>query len=353
MIDLCIDARMACSSGIGTFIRNLVPALSQPPFRPILLVDQLGREWCKGMEQIPFPVPIYSVKEQILFPMKIPKCDLFWSPHYNIPLFPIRAKKRIATIHDACHLALSGNFSLVETAYARFVMGRAVRGSQVAITISQFSKSELDRYFGVQGIEVIPNGMDRGHFQRVADPVRLDAVRKKYGLRDPFLLYVGNRKPHKNLSRLIAAFLAIEDSRMSSWKLVLVGKGSDPIAVDPRILTLGEVLEEDLPAVYSLAELFVFPSLYEGFGLPPLEAMSCGCPTIVSQAASLPEVCGDASVYVNPESVEDISRAISRVALNESLKQELVRKGLARVREFRWSESAEKYRKLFEEVYRA
>ncbi|MES2273175.1 MAG: glycosyltransferase family 1 protein, partial [Chlamydiota bacterium] len=139
---------MAFSSGIGTCIRQLVPLLNRFPFRICLLVAQKDQLWCKNIEQIVFSAPVYSLSEQIQFPFKIPKCDLFWSPHYNIPIQPIRARKRIVTIHDACHLALPQYLSSLERIYAKLVMKAAFSFSDGIITDSFFSKNELIRFMG-------------------------------------------------------------------------------------------------------------------------------------------------------------------------------------------------------------
>ncbi|MBU6447086.1 MAG: glycosyltransferase family 1 protein, partial [Verrucomicrobia bacterium] len=191
MRDLCIDARMAFSSGIGTYIRELLPFL-QSAFRLILLVD---RPWREGCEQILFNAPIYSVQEQIQYPFKIPPCDLFWSPHYNVPLLPIRAKKRIVTIHDACHFVFG---SFAEKTYAKWVMGKALQ-SHRAITVSQFSKKEIEKRFGPTHLTVIPIGVNR---ERFSPQPPSESVRQKMGLPPKFALFVGSHKPHKNLQRL-------------------------------------------------------------------------------------------------------------------------------------------------------
>ncbi|PIS02106.1 MAG: glycosyltransferase family 1 protein [Chlamydiae bacterium CG10_big_fil_rev_8_21_14_0_10_42_34] len=331
MIDLCIDARMAFCSGIGVYIRQLVPFFNAAPFRLRLLVDRFDQPWCCGIEQILFRAPIYSVKEQLQYPLKVPKCDLFWSPHYNVPLLPIRAKKRIATIHDACHLAL-GTFE--KKMYAKWVMRRALARSDRAITVSQFSKVEIEKFVGCGDLKVIHVGINRNTFSRKPSS---EEIRKKYRLPERFVLFIGNFKPHKNIERLIRAFSKVN---VSGLELVVVGKGT----------ALGQVLDEELPVLYSMAEMFVFPSLYEGFGLPPLEAMSCGCPTVVSNAASIPEVCGDASVYFNPENVDEMADAIRRVAVDEKLRAKLIQRGLERVEVFKWEKTAMEHRKVFEEV---
>ncbi len=337
MIDLCIDARMAFSSGIGTFIRQLVPLLNHSPFKVTLLVKD--HSWQSDCEQILFDAPIYSIKEQVLFPRLIPRCDLFWSPHYNVPLLPVRAKKRIVTIHDTCHLAFG---SLLEKAYAKMMMRKALK-SDLVTTVSHFSRSEIERFFGKGQINVIPIGVNQDHFRRVES---VDDIRKKYQLPNRFLLYVGNLKPHKNLTGLLKAFSKIG---MTDLGLVLVGKGS--VEIREKVLSIGEVLDIELPFLYSMAEAFVFPSFYEGFGLPPLEAMSCGCPTVVSNAASIPEVCGEASLYFHPERIEEMAHAIKQVIEDQTLKQSLIQKGFERIQLFSWAETANKYRELFEVCY--
>lgn len=331
MLDLCIDARMAFSSGIGTCIQEIVPLFRNSPFRVILLVDKAGRQWCKEFEQIVFTAPIYSVQEQLLFPLKVPKCDLFWSPHYNVPLFPIRAKKRIFTLHDICHL-IFGTF--VQKTYAKQVIRTALRLSDRAITVSHFSKKETEQYFPKSYLEVIPISVNRLHFSPRS---ACDKVKAKYKLPQRFVLFIGNQKPHKNVEGLKCAFSKIKDS---SLELVILGKGTERGLID----------KEDLPIVYSMAEAFVFPSFYEGFGLPPLEAMSCGCPTIVSSAASIPEVCGDASFYFNPNKQEEITKAILKVIGDPQLKKDLIERGFKRVKQYSWEETAKRYLEIFERV---
>lgn len=331
MRDFCIDARMALSSGIGTYIRNLIPLLTG--FRLILLVDQPGRGWCREFEQISFPVPIYSVQEQMRYPLSIPKCDLFWSPHYNVPLMPIRAKKRVVTIHDLCHLTFG---SWPEKIYAQWMFRQSLRRSHQVITVSQYTHRQIKMHFGASS-HVISLGVDPEHFRRWGDG---ELIRKKYRLPDRFALCVGIHKPHKNIERLHQIFA---NSQRLKLKLVHVGKGTK----------IGVVPDAELAHFYSMAEVFVFPSLYEGFGLPPLEAMSCGCPTVVSRAASIPEVCGDASLYFNPTNNQEIEEAILKVTTDTKLRKQLIEKGFERVSQFTWKQTAANHAKVFEEVCRA
>ncbi len=324
---LCIDARMARCSGVGTYIRQVIPYLKS--MKITLLVDSLDSNWAAGFDQIHLPAPIYSASEQIFLPRAIPRCDLFWSPHYNVPLLPIKAKKRVATIHDVCHLVYG---SFAQKLYAKLVMRKALYGSDQVITGSHFSSKEICTYLGREVFHVVPHGVNRRHFVR---QVSCSLIQEKYRLPKRFVLFVGNFKPNKNLERLMRAFKRVN---ISGLDLVIVGKGT----------ARGPVLDEELPILYSMAEMFVFPSLYEGFGLPPLEAMSCGCPVIVSRAASLPEVCGDGALYFDPESEEEIASIIRKMALDSGLRQKLVEKGLKRVEQFEWKRSAEHHQQIFE-----
>lgn len=308
MIHLCIDVRMAFFSGIGTYIREIIPHLK----------DHFH------LSLLEFDAPIYSIKEQIQYLSKIPECDIFWSPHYNVPLFPIRARKKVVTIHDVCHLAL-GSFK--QKVYARFVMNRALKSDRT-LTISEFSQSELKKEFG-KFADVIPLGVNLNHFFR---KMPCPKVRAKYNLPKEFALFVGSTKAHKNLQGANAA------CKKAGIDLVAVGKG------------LLEISQEDLPTLYSMAELFLFPSFYEGFGLPPLEAMACGCPTVVSNVASIPEVCGDASLYFDPNNIDEMAKVIVQAIVQ---KKELIEKGAKRVKLFDWEKTANRHREIFEEMARA
>ncbi|HLB52717.1 MAG TPA: glycosyltransferase family 1 protein, partial [Chlamydiales bacterium] len=283
----------------------------------------------------------------------IPSCDLFWSPHYNIPLLPIRAKKRVATIHDACHLALRHLLSLPERIYAKWVMKAALNRSHAVLTDSVFSKNELTSFLGGKEIEVITLGVDLDRYQRVIDLKAIDSVKRKYKLPDRFILFVGNLKPHKNLLGLVQAF---KKTRLTDWGLVIAGKAKglrnqEEAIAGERILTIGEVPDADLPVLYSMAGMLVLPSFYEGFGFPPLEAMSCGCPTIVSNAASLPEVCGEASLYVDPRNLDDMASKIRQLACDEGAQNSLIQRGFLHVQRFCWDKTASDYQKLFEGVH--
>lgn len=345
MIRLCIDGRITGAVGIGRFIRQLVPLLNRPPFHITLLVNHKGEDWCKDLEQVVFGAPIYSMREQFLFPIRIPKCDLFWSPHYNVPILPIFAKKRVVTIHDTCHLRYARFFPFYKRKAARFIMKKAFYHSDCVTTVSEFSKKELQHYFGKEKeIHTISLGVD--HVQERVSSQTEEEIRLKYRLFPRFLLFVGNLLPHKNYQVLleVVSKLSIPD-----LGLVIIGKGKRE-RTNPRTIFLGQVSDEELLLLYKMAELFVFPSLYEGFGFPPLEAMMVGCPTLVSLRGSLPEVCGSASIYFDPNDSEELARLILKIIDDKDRKEQLIQMGKIRAKKFIWAETGRKYRELFEKV---
>ncbi len=339
------------ASGIGTYIRNIVPYLTDK-FEITLLVNPREIEvysFLKKVNIIKCTSRIYTIEEQLELFRKIPSCDIFWSPHYNIPLLPIRAKKKIVTIHDVFHLAFYHQLNWKQKIYARFVIIQAVKRSDVILTVSNFSANEIKKYTKTQkDIKVVYNGLDFERFRVINNKEVLGKIKNKYQLPDDFILFVGNVKPHKNLKNLL---IAIKNLNVN---LVIVGKKEGFITGDREIYNIinnnnlgskvfftGHVDDEDLPKIYNLAKIFIFPSFYEGFGLPPIEAMACGCPVVCSKVASLPEVCGDAAYYVDPYNIEDIARGIDVVIKDESLRQSLIRKGFENVKRFSWEKSAQ------------
>ena len=343
---LCIDARMLFSSGIGTYLRGLIPFIESAFDTTIFIrsIDEAKAKQLFSSKLIKIDTPIYSVKEQLKLPFVIPSCDLFWSPHYNIPLAPIRAKKRVVTIHDICHLALPQFFSQVKIIPARFLLKQAVERSNLILTVSEFSKKEIERVLPMAKgkIRVISNGVEKKKKIHNFSPEGLD-------LKNSYLLYVGNLKAHKNIDRLIEAFLRLPPC----YDLVLAGrifpteKKGD--LKHPRVHFLNEVTEEELTWLYQRAEALIQPSLYEGFGLTPLEAMSFGCPVIVSHIEGLKETCGPAAFYIDPLCIDSMYRGMKEVLENQVLRDRLIRAGFQRKECFSWQRSAEQIVELFSE----
>lgn len=337
---ICVDARMATNSGIGTYIRNLILRLAKQ--LPIsLLIDQKTLQCCPELslcECILTEAPLYSLQEQWTLPRLIPSCDLFWSPHFNIPLLPIKARKRLVTIHDVFFLAYKNQLAFHKQTYARVFFSQAVKRSDHVITVSHFSLSEIVKYIGPYQDKITPIhlGVD---FSKFCERGKVEPEKK-------YILYVGNFASHKNLCRLIVAL----DFLPPDVHLVLVGKqlrwdAWKEFAEKRRsqITILGKVSDLELVQLYQGATALIHPSLYEGFGLTPLEAMGVGCPVVVSCAASLPEVCGDAAVYVDPQSPKAIAAGIASVWQSPILQETLRQKGLARASQFSWEKSVERH----------
>ena len=333
---------MLDSGGIGTYLKNLLLSFQKTPFRFRLIVHPSALQrhpWLSSFDLILGSFPIYSISEQLQLPLRIPACDLFWSPHYNVPLLPIRAKKRIVTIHDVYHLAYYASLKPLEKIYAKTVINRAVKSSDHVITVSQFSKSELLKYTGISDskISVIYQGIQQHDFS-----ISVNVPEK-------FVLFVGNVKPHKNLKKLAQAMKKIE-----GYSLVVAGKtegflnGEDCSQFSSNIIFLGKVSDAELAFLYQKASIVALPSFYEGCGLAPLEAMQWGTPVIVSQAASLPEMCGDAACYVNPQDAEDILRGILKVLASDEYKNQLIAKGKERSQFFSCDKAASEHIQLFE-----
>jgi len=361
MRSLTIDFRMHNASGIGTYIKNIIPYLIDR-FDVTLLgnVEEIKKyNWSDKIHIIETDSKIYSIREQLELPLKIPKCDIFWSPHFNIPILPIKAKKRIVTIHDVFHLAFYNYLNFKQKIYSKFVINQAVDRSNLIITVSNFSANEIRKYTNTsKKIEIVYNAVNLDRFKPIEeDKEALKKIKEKYNLPNEFILFVGNVKPHKNLKRLLLALKNLETN------LVIVGKkegfitGDEGISnlikennIENKIFFTGYVQDEDLPAIYNLATLFIFPSLYEGFGIPPLEAQACGCPVICSNAASLPEVYGDSVLYCNPYDPNDIKEKIEILVNDEGLREELRLKGFENVKRFSWKKSAKKIIEIIERL---
>jgi len=344
---LTIDARMLNSSGIGRYIKELIPYLKDE-FKLILIVSSKDADSIDSdIDIVTLDAPIYSISEQLYLPLKIPKCDIFFSPHYNIPLLPIRAKRRVVTIHDVYHLAFADTLSIPQSLYAKFMIDRALRLSDTVMTVSSFSRDEIRRYTHTdRDIHIVPNAINRDVFKPIRNDSLID-IRAKYRLPEEFILFVGNLKPHKNLRRVLSA---IKDR---DYHLVIVGKRSNFINGDNGISKLinsyniqdrvhftGFVADYDLPYIYNLSRLFIFPSLYEGFGIPPLEAQACGVAVVASDIPPLREVYRDTIVYFNPLDIGDISLAIDRVLEDRDLRIDMIQRGFKNAQSLSWQKSA-------------
>lgn len=367
---VAIDARKIHDFGIGTYIRNLLRQLARIDRTTeyvLLCLEQdidAPRELGENFRAVRLDSPNYSIREQFTVPwaLKREKPDVFHAPHYVLP--PLVPCRSVVTIHDCIHLRFPQYLPhRAAYAYAYASMWAAAHRADRVLTVSEASKHDILHYFKIppEKIEVVYNALDE-RFRTPPDEAALARVRERYQLNHPFVLYAGNIKPHKNLVRLIEAFDGLRHEGFEDLKLLIIG---DEISKWPalrhavhahklhkHVRFLGFLSDDTLAALYRLASVFVFPSLYEGFGLPPLEAMASGTPVVTSNVSSLPEVAGDAAVLVDPNSTADIQRGMREVLTDPDLRARLVARGLARASEFSWERSVRRTRQVYEDVAR-
>ena len=344
---ITIDVRCLNSSGIGTYLKNLIPGIVAhfPNSKISLMGDPSviskvdGLVNAPNVSVIPAYAKMYSIKEQIDYLRLIPKSTkLYFATHYTIPFF--YRGKMVVTVYDLFHLAMPELVGGVhKTLYARVMFNAVRQKASSIITISNFTKSELLRLTGLQGKQAIKSihlGVDSSWFNipQLATPHPR-----------PYLLFVGNIKPHKNLGVLIKAFSLLANK--FPHDLVLVGQkegfitadtGLDFIAkeLEVRVQFTGRVDQAKLQQYFAHATCLIFPSLYEGFGLPPLEAMAAGCPVICSDAGPMPEICGDAVLYFDPKNIKQLAEKLEMVLSDAALRNDLISRGYLHVKSYTW-----------------
>jgi glycosyltransferase involved in cell wall biosynthesis len=359
------DLRHARDFGIGSYIRNLIGALARLP-DPDARFLLIGRpDDFATLGKLPEHFELHSfaradsgLMHQLSFPWF---CRNLHADVIHIPLnlVPIAMPRPyVVTVHDLSTLLYAEESSGARRNYklwrARHGLARAAR----VIAVSDATRTDLEDLLSVapERIEQIYNAIDPAFLQAPAPAADQQKALERYGITYPYLLYAGNIRLQKNIPRLIEAFAVVRDELSShpvykELRLVIIGDEISKHAAVRRAVIqtrtqaavrfLGFVPFETLRAFYQGAQVFTFPSLYEGFGLPPLEAMACGTPVVTSSVSSLPEAVGDAAVMVSPENVFSISRGIKEALLDLDLRRELRERGYRQVREFSWERTAE------------
>jgi glycosyltransferase involved in cell wall biosynthesis len=298
--------------------------------------------------------------EQMAFPRlcRQERVDVAHVPYFAPPLFPSVAT--VVTIHDLIPLLLPAYRGSIWVRLYTSLVARATKRAAAIITDSESSKRDIVRLLSLSKVQVIPLAVPEG-FRRVSDEGELERVRQKYHLPSHFILYLGGFDQRKNLPTLFEAFREVKGL---GYPLVVAGqlpvrdtaffpdhhRLAGEAGVEEAVRFIGWVPEEEKPALYTLATLFLYPSLYEGFGLPPLEAMACGTPIIASKAASLPEVVGEGGILVPPTDVAAWAQAMREILLDEGRRQELGERGLEQAAKFSWQKTAEETLAVYEEV---
>jgi glycosyltransferase involved in cell wall biosynthesis len=288
--------------------------------------------------------------------------DVLHVPSYRRLLWP-QPCALVATIHDLAPFRVARKYDWRRMFYGRVVVRQLARRQDRVIAISQNTARDVRTFFGVpdQRVSVIHNGLEHARFFPGSAAAARAEVSRKHGLRKPFFLYLARLEhPGKNHTRLIAAFNQFKAATNSPWQLVFAGSDwhgaetihtavrSSPFAADIR--SLGFVADPELPDLYRAADVFVYPSLYEGFGMPPVEAMACGCPVISSDCGSLGEVVGDAAAVVDPQDVHSMAQQLITLANDAVLRARLRIAGLARAQCFNWQRTAEQTLEVYRQA---
>jgi glycosyltransferase involved in cell wall biosynthesis len=370
---VAIDIRKINEFGVGTYIWNLVRNLASIDTSNEYLLIGSHRNF---HELGPLPQnfkQLYAPDEQkvwrnhVTLPLALRRhnVDLLHVPHHEAPFF--NPSKLVVTVHDCVHVLFPPEDSSKFQNYRNYLRTkRVIEAARHVLAVSKSTKEDLMNIFGLpeSKISVVHNALDE-RFAFNHAPEERKQVLERYQLKDPFVLYSGKIRPHKNLHRLIEAFAVlkselVEDDQYKNLKLIIIGDELSKhqylrltvirSGVQPDVRFFGFVPYPILRVFYQSAALFAFPSLYEGFGLPPLEAMANRTPVIASNTSSLPEVLEDAAVLVNPENVFDIARGMKSILADEVLRQKLVQKGVQQVAKFSWKIAAEKVMETYHYV---
>lgn len=363
ILKLHIDGRMLYSSGIGRCLREIIKELLSID-RNIRITlygnfddySRYKREYSVSDDVIIFSEdksPIYSIKEQIagsLITLKDKSNDVFYYPHYNLPF--IVNKNSVFTIHDFTQFKFPQYFGEKKVKIAKIILNNAVRKAKKIIVVSKSTLQDFNDYFpGYKNkVEVIYNGVS-DKFKVLDNKTRKNFSEKnKLG---KYILFIGNNKPHKNISGLIDAFIEVKKD-FDDYRLLIISKNfklesKQVDRVKDSVIILDEISDDELVYYYNCAHMLVMPSFYEGFGLPVLEAMACGCPVVASDLSSLPELGGDAAVYINPYDVNNIAASMKELIVDNNLRNKLVERGIKRAGLFSWEKAASEYLKLFKE----
>ena len=357
-------------AGINRYICNLLLSLPQVDGRNRYTAF-LGETRMQGqsppslslrLSRLPTVNPVVRILwEQLIQPFELvkEKIDLIHSMAYALPL--ACPASSVVTVHDLSFLLFPQAFNRANRLYLAAATRRAVGQADAVIAVSASTRRDVVRLLGVpeEKVAVVPNGIDET-FRPITDTQRLEALRRERSLPQRMILSVGTLEPRKNAETLIRAYARLKKASAILHKLVLAGGLGwryerlfalvEELGLQDDVLFPGFVSYGELPLWYNAADLFVFPSLYEGFGLPPLEAMACGVPVIASNVSSLPEVVGDAGPLVDPLDVEGLAEAIAQVLGDGALRAEMRERGVARAEQFSWLEAARGTARVYENL---
>src|SRR5579871_3790662 len=376
-VKIAIDIRRMTEFGVGTYIRNVVRTLGRIDHENTyhLLgsptkVQEIG-PLPPNFHSVPLVAPERTVKGLFEFRSALAKlnCDLVHIPNlFSVPrMMPC---PYVMTVHDMLeHMSRARQQTGFWGALHFQLTKRVLRGAARIFAVSNFTKNEMEKLFDVPAgrIEVVYNAIDERFLHGHASEADRQLIAQRYQVTYPFLLYAGRISPHKNVGRMIEAFSALKtelekDGLYPDLKLIIIGddlSGNPDLrrtvirsGVQNDVRFLGFIPIEVLRIFYDEAKVFVFPSLYEGFGLPPLEAMAHGTPVVTSNVSSLPEVVGNAAVLVNPENVFEIMRGLHRVLVDQALREKMKERGYRQATRFSWEISVRRVLDVYQQIAR-
>jgi len=368
MPPIVLDARTTTDHfpGIGRYVVNLASALQHiaPDLDLTLLRDPSAAAQRLTLPDLPTldcATSPFALSQQwrVRSILRRSHAALYHSAYYLMPYVP--GVPSLVTCYDLIPLIYPQYFTATQRLIFRTAHGLALRAAHVTLAISEATKSDLVRLFHIdpQRIVVTPLAAD-AHFQPPSRAA-IDRVRQQHALPARYMLYFGSNKPHKNVPRLIEAFAKSGISDQGSGIELVIGGHWDErypeakhaaarLGLQDVVRFIGPVKDADLPALYGGAELFVFPSEYEGFGLPVLEAMACGAPVVCGDRSSLPEVAGDAALLCDPRDMNSVARAIERALIDRDLRSALCQRSLDRAAKFSWEQTAQQTLQVYQSI---
>jgi len=372
---IAIDGRMGdTSGGIGVYIRELISHLAyiDKKNQYFIIVNKHGdASFIPSADNFTILVSSITRKHYFIkdlwnlfflpFLLKVKNIDIYFNPRYVLPIFKGNIKM-VVTMHDMIAIMFPEIWPGISGFRIRNYIKYSSQRADIIVTISNWAKKDIVRILNVpkNKVKVTYNGINKKLFKPIPDLSLQSLVKRKYGIRKKFILSVGPLGARKNHDRLIDAYSILPKCIREDYQLILTGekkgtydnlleKASKICPVDDIVFT-GFIPEEEMPTMISAASLFVFPSLYEGFGIPLLEAMACGTPILASNVSSIPEVVESAALLFDPYNVNEMANAIDKAINDKDLRQKLVRKGFKQIKKYSWENTAKEILGVFEEV---